>query len=158
MNAFSSEIVRIDLADRSYDIVIASDVLGNIDLYRDLPTATSAVIVTNTTVAPLYADTLRQALRTRFAAVHVVALPDGEQYKTWQTLNLVFDALLGNACDRRTVLFALGGGVVGDMTGFAAASYMRGVPVCAGANHLAGPGGLVRWWQDGRSTTPWART
>ncbi|MBK9574922.1 MAG: 3-dehydroquinate synthase [Rhodoferax sp.] len=128
MNAFSSEIVRIDLADRSYDIVIDSAVLGNIDLYRDLPAATSAVIVTNSTVAPLYAARLRQALLVRFTEVQVVTLPDGEQYKTWQTLNLIFDALLGNACDRKTVLFALGGGVVGDMTGFAAASYMRGVP------------------------------
>jgi 3-dehydroquinate synthase len=60
--------------------------------------------------------------------VHVVELPDGEVYKTWETLNQIFDALLANACDRKTVLFALGGGVIGDMTGFAAASYMRGVP------------------------------
>jgi 3-dehydroquinate synthase len=55
-------------------------------------------------------------------------LPDGEAYKNWETLNLIFDALLGHACDRKTLLFALGGGVIGDMTGFAAASYMRGVP------------------------------
>ena len=61
-----------------------------------------------------------------FADVRV--LPDGEAHKDWQTLNLIFDALLGQACDRKTVLFALGGGVVGDMTGFAAASFMRGVP------------------------------
>jgi 3-dehydroquinate synthase len=60
--------------------------------------------------------------------VHVVQLPDGEEHKNWQTLNLIFDALLKNGCDRKTVLFALGGGVVGDMTGFAAACYMRGVP------------------------------
>jgi 3-dehydroquinate synthase len=57
-----------------------------------------------------------------------VVLPDGEEHKNWQTLNLIFDALLQHGCDRKTVLFALGGGVVGDMTGFAAASYMRGVP------------------------------
>jgi len=57
-----------------------------------------------------------------------VVLPDGEGHKTWQTLNLIFDALLSHGCDRKTVLYALGGGVVGDMTGFAAASYMRGVP------------------------------
>jgi 3-dehydroquinate synthase len=60
--------------------------------------------------------------------VHEVVLPDGEEHKDWQTLNLIFDALLAHGCDRKTVLFALGGGVVGDMTGFAAASYMRGVP------------------------------
>jgi 3-dehydroquinate synthase len=67
-------------------------------------------------------------LQPHYASVHLVVLPDGEAHKDWQTLNLIFDALLQNNCDRKTVLFALGGGVVGDMTGFAAASYMRGVP------------------------------
>ncbi len=128
MNSFSPEVVRINLAERSYDIVIAPGAMGDSTSYRDLPTATNAVIVTNTTVKPLYATKLRQALLARFTDVKVVALSDGEQYKTWQTLNLIFDALLGGGCDRKTVLFALGGGVVGDMTGFAAASYMRGVP------------------------------
>ena len=79
-------------------------------------------------MAPLYAATLRAALAGRYRAVHVLELPDGEAHKDWQTLNLIFDALLAHGCDRKTVLFALGGGVVGDMTGFAAASYMRGVP------------------------------
>jgi 3-dehydroquinate synthase len=87
-----------------------------------------ALIVTNTTVAPLYAARLQQALAGRHQAIHVVALPDGEEHKNWRTLNLIFDALLENASDRKTVLYALGGGVVGDMTGFAAASYMRGIP------------------------------
>jgi 3-dehydroquinate synthase len=96
--------------------------------YVELPLAQSALIVTNTTVAPLYAEGLQRALAAKYAQVHTVVLPDGEAYKTWQSLNLIFDALLVNACDRKTVLFALGGGVVGDMTGFAAASYMRGVP------------------------------
>ncbi len=68
------------------------------------------------------------ALKSRYVNVLLVTLPDGEVYKDWQTLQLIFDALLKNGCDRKTVLFALGGGVVGDMTGFAAASYMRGVP------------------------------
>lgn len=128
MNPSTLETVSIDLADRSYDIVIAPDLLGDGELYRDLPAATAALIVTNTTVAPLYAARLRQVLLSRYPEVHMVALPDGEQHKTWQTLNLIFDALLGKGCDRKTVLFALGGGVVGDMTGYAAASYMRGVP------------------------------
>jgi 3-dehydroquinate synthase len=79
-------------------------------------------------VAPLYAERLKAALQGKYAQIHTVILPDGEVYKTWQTLNLIFDALLANGCDRKTILFALGGGVVGDMTGFAAASYMRGVP------------------------------
>ena len=86
------------------------------------------MIVSNTTVAPLYAPALREALSGRFRTVHLLALPDGEIHKDWATLNLIFDALLAHGCDRKTVLFALGGGVVGDMTGFAAASYMRGVP------------------------------
>jgi 3-dehydroquinate synthase len=86
------------------------------------------LIVTNATVAPLYLQSLRGALQGKYRQIQEVVLPDGEQHKTWQTLNLIFDALLGQACDRKTVLFALGGGVVGDMTGFAAASFMRGVP------------------------------
>jgi 3-dehydroquinate synthase len=93
-----------------------------------LPGGASALIVSNTTVAPLYAQRLQDALKSRYKTVHLVTLPDGEEHKNWQTLNTIFDALLSHACDRKTVLFALGGGVVGDMTGFAAASYMRGVP------------------------------
>jgi 3-dehydroquinate synthase len=79
-------------------------------------------------VAPLYAQRLQRVLLTYYRHVHIVVLPDGEAFKTWNSLNLIFDALLEQACDRQTVLFALGGGVVGDMTGFAAACYMRGVP------------------------------
>jgi len=120
--------VSIALDERSYSIAIGTDLLDTPAFYADLPAATSALIVSNTTVAPLYAERLRAVLQQRYANVDVVALPDGEEYKTWETLNLIFDALLGHGCDRKTVLFALGGGVVGDMTGFAAASYMRGVP------------------------------
>lgn len=122
------ERVPISLGERSYEILVAPGLLGQAQSFEGVPSASAALIVTNTTVAPLYATFLREALLGRFTQVHVVVLPDGEEYKTWQTLNLIFDALLQNACDRRTVLFALGGGVVGDMTGFAAASYMRGVP------------------------------
>jgi 3-dehydroquinate synthase len=96
--------------------------------FADLPKASAALIVSNSTVAPRYAPALQAALQPHYASVHLVVLPDGETHKDWQTLNLIFDALLQNNCDRKTVLFALGGGVVGDMTGFAAASYMRGVP------------------------------
>jgi 3-dehydroquinate synthase len=124
----SAHLVSIDLQDRSYTIAIGSSLLANPDTYSDLPKASSVLIVTNTTVAPLYLAQLKSALQGKYAAIHAVILPDGEQYKTWQTLNLIFDALLQNGCDRKTILFALGGGVVGDMTGFAAASYMRGVP------------------------------
>jgi len=120
--------VHIDLAARSYPIVIGSQLLGNALTYQSLPEAATALVVSNTTVAPLYAAQLMQALQARYARVLLLSLPDGEIYKDWPTLQLIFDALLENGCDRKTVLFALGGGVVGDMTGFAAASYMRGVP------------------------------
>ena len=124
----SSAVVAINLADRSYPITIAPGLLATPATYAALPKATAALIVTNTTVAPLYADALGAALAPKYPQVHTVTLPDGEAHKNWQTLNLIFDALLQHGCDRKTVLFALGGGVVGDMTGFAAASYMRGVP------------------------------
>ena len=120
--------VEIDLSDRSYPILIGSRLLDDPLTYADLPKSAAALIVTNTTVEPLYGQRLRTVLQGKFRTVHAVTLPDGEAHKTWQTLNLIFDALLANECDRKTVLFALGGGVVGDMTGFAAASYMRGVP------------------------------
>jgi 3-dehydroquinate synthase len=124
----SPQTVRIDMGERSYDIVIGSGLLGNPATYATLPKAHTAMIVTNTLVAPLYVRALHDALVSQYQRVLQVILPDGEAHKDWQTLNLIFDALLENGCDRKTVLFALGGGVVGDMTGFAAASYMRGVP------------------------------
>lgn len=124
----SSQLVRIALGERSYDIRIGAGLLADPAAWQDLPAAASALIVTNTTVGPLYAAKLRAALASRYAAVHEVVLPDGEDHKDWTTLNRIFDALLSHGCDRKTVLFALGGGVVGDMAGFAAASYMRGVP------------------------------
>ena len=120
--------VAIDLGERSYRIAIGGGLLADAATYDGLPRASAALIVSNTTVAPLYAAALRGALAGRFAQIHEVQLPDGEAHKNWQTLQLIFDALLAHGCDRKTVLFALGGGVVGDMAGFAAASYMRGVP------------------------------
>ncbi len=120
--------VQIALGERSYPIAIGTRLLDDPATYAALPRAAAALIVTNTLLAPLYAERLQRALAGRYAAVHTVVLPDGEAYKTWETLNRIFDALLSRGCDRKTVLFALGGGVVGDMTGFAAASYMRGVP------------------------------
>lgn len=122
------EKVHIDLGERSYPIVISEGLLEQADTWSALPKAATALIVTNDVVAPLYLNTLKQALSGQYSQVHEVVLPDGEAHKDWQTLNLIFDTLLQRGCDRKTVLFALGGGVVGDMTGFAAASYMRGVP------------------------------
>ena len=121
--------VQIDLGERSYPILIGADLLAEAATWAPVANKRAgALIVTNTVVAPLYAATLQAALAPHFARVRTLALPDGEMYKDLAHLNLVFDDLLGSEADRRTVLFALGGGVVGDMTGFAAASYMRGVP------------------------------
>src|SRR6187399_3142341 len=131
MPAPSSEApqrVRIALAERSYDILIGGGLFAQAAAWEGLPAAAAALVVTNTTVAPLYGARLRAALATRYRTVHEVVLPDGEDHKDWPTLNRIFDALLAHGCDRKTVLFALGGGVVGDMAGFAAACYMRGVP------------------------------
>ncbi len=128
MKASELQTVPIDLAERSYHIAIRGSLFDNPLSYAELPKAGAALIVTNTTVGPLYAQPLQKALAPQYGQVHTVVLPDGEEFKTWESLNLIFDALLQNACDRKTTLFALGGGVVGDMTGFAAASYMRGVP------------------------------
>ena len=118
----------VELDERSYPILIGSGLFDRPSTFAGLPRASQAVIVSNTTVAPLYAQRLQAALSAHYGQVQCCILPDGEAYKNWETLNLIFDALLGHACDRKTILFALGGGVVGDMTGFAAASYMRGVP------------------------------
>ncbi len=120
--------VPIRLGDRSYPIIIGAGIVGDASIYQNLPRAGTALIVSNTTVAPLYAAQLQSTLHSRYNKVLLTILPDGEQFKDWATLQLIFDALLENNCDRKTVLYALGGGVVGDMTGFAAASYMRGVP------------------------------
>ena len=123
-----SNVVRIDLGERSYDIVIGTGLIHQAFSYAGLPAARQAWVVTNTTVGPLYAAGVQAALRSHYAQVDVLELPDGEAHKNANTLNLIFDALLQHAADRKTVLFALGGGVVGDMTGFAAACFMRGVP------------------------------
>ena len=120
--------VRIELAERSYDIHIAPGALRDPLSYDGLPRSRDAMVVTNVTVGPLFAQALQDVLKARHARIHQVLLPDGEGFKDWQTLNLIFDELLRHGCDRKTVLYALGGGVVGDITGFAAACYMRGVP------------------------------
>jgi 3-dehydroquinate synthase len=124
----ATQQVLISLGERSYPISIGSGLLGDPATYRQLPGADTALIVSNITVAPLYAASLQQALQVHYKRVLLVSLPDGEAHKDWPTLQLIFDALLSHGCDRKTVLFALGGGVVGDMAGFAAACYMRGVP------------------------------
>ncbi|MEO8296666.1 MAG: 3-dehydroquinate synthase [Burkholderiales bacterium] len=128
MSAAPTTSVSVPLAERSYDILIGPGLLSDAASWQGLPKATVAVVVTNVTVAPLYARRVAEALGAHYRRVLTIELPDGEAHKEWATLNLVFDRLLAEGCDRKTVLVALGGGVIGDMTGFAAACYMRGVP------------------------------
>jgi 3-dehydroquinate synthase len=120
------EVVALDLGQDSYSIVVGVDLISDIDLISPHIKARSVLVVTNETVAPILLDTLLNTLSAY--QVDTVILPDGEQFKNLDTLNMIFDALLSENHNRSTTLIALGGGVVGDMTGFAAASYQRGVP------------------------------
>jgi len=127
MNDSPAAIVPVELGERSYSIAVGSNLLGAAASFRHLRRGASAVIVSNETVGPLYAERLAGAIASLYAKVTVVSLPDGEAHKTWQTLQTIFDAMLAAQCDRSTTVFALGGGVIGDLAGFAAACYMRGV-------------------------------
>jgi len=165
--AAAVQTIDIALGARAYPIVIGSGLLARPDAWTGLPAAAQALIVTNTTVAPLYLHALQQALEPHYRRVRSVVLPDGEAHKNWHTLQAIFDALLHHACDRATPLFALGGGVVGDMAGFAAASYMRGAPFVqvpttllaqvdssvggkTGINHPLGKNMIGAFWQPQR--------
>ncbi|MBI2779038.1 MAG: 3-dehydroquinate synthase [Gammaproteobacteria bacterium] len=117
--------LHVELGPRSYPIHIGSGLLGRADLLKPYIAGKQVMVVTNETVAPLYLDKTLAAL-SGYQCESVI-LPDGEQYKTLDVLNRIFDALLRKHLDRRVTLVALGGGVIGDMTGFAAACYQRGV-------------------------------
>nr|Q47JK6.1 RecName: Full=3-dehydroquinate synthase; Short=DHQS [Dechloromonas aromatica RCB] len=123
-----TQTLNVALGERSYPIHIGTDVLSRPELILPFLSQKRVVVVTNTSVAPLYLDELRSGLEKCGIETLPVVLPDGEQYKTWETLNLIFDALLAARCERNTTLIALGGGVIGDMGGFAAACYQRGMP------------------------------
>ena len=116
----------VELGTRSYPIYIGEGLLARADILHSHIDGRQVMIVTNETVAPLYLQKAQAALAG--SQCHTVILPDGEQYKTWEVLNRIFDALLERQCDRRVTVVALGGGVIGDMAGFAAACYQRGVP------------------------------
>ena len=119
------QTLTVDLGDRSYPIYIGPGLLRNRDLYSPHIKGRQVLIVTNETVAPIYLDDVKSALTDY--QVDTVILPDGEKYKDLDTLNMIFDELLDRRHNRTTTLIALGGGVIGDMTGFAAATYQRGV-------------------------------
>ena len=123
-----SATLRVELGERAYPIHIGENLLDSAPLYAPHVAGRRAAVVTNEKVAPLYADRLERALSLAGARVQRIVLPDGESHKSWEVLDRIFAALLQAQADRRTVIVALGGGVVGDMAGFAAATYQRGVP------------------------------
>jgi 3-dehydroquinate synthase len=118
--------VHIAIPDKPYDVQVGSDLITAANL-ASLVNSRQVAIISNPTVFKLYGRKLKETIEPLAEKLIVIELPDGEVYKTWETLNLIFDGLLANKFDRRCLLIALGGGVVGDMTGFAAASYQRGV-------------------------------
>lgn len=122
------QTLKVELANRSYPIHIGRNLISDASLILPHLKRKHVAIVTNTTVAPLYLDVLRQALQAAGVTVIPIILPDGEAYKNTETLNTIYDVLLQNRCERSTTLIALGGGVIGDLTGYAAATYLRGVP------------------------------
>ena len=156
--------LNVALGDRTYPIHIGPGLLGQADSVIKTLVAAHVAVVSNTVVAPLYLEKFAAPLRAAGIAVTTVVLPDGERHKNWETLNLIFDALLKERCDRATTIVALGGGVVGDLAGFAAASYQRGVPFIqipttllsqvdssvggkTGINHARGKNMIGAFWQ-----------
>lgn len=128
MTKQAMQTLTVNLADRTYPIHIGRQLISNADLILPHLKRKHVAIVTNTTVAPLYLDKLTHTLQQAGVKVIPIILPDGEAYKNSETLNKIYDVLLQNRCERSTTLIALGGGVIGDLTGYAAATYLRGVP------------------------------
>ena len=120
--------LNLALAERSYPILIGGGLAARADLILPFLRTPRVALVSNTTVAPLYLDALVETLEKVGVGVTPIILPDGEAHKNWESLNLIYDALLATRCDRATTIVALGGGVIGDLAGFAAATYQRGVP------------------------------
>ncbi len=122
------QTLTVDLGARSYPIYIGSGLLQRVDLLVPHLPYKRAALISNETVFPLFGTRLLENLTRSGVETVPVILPDGERYKTWETLDRIFDALLSHALDRKSTLIALGGGVMGDLAGFAAATYQRGVP------------------------------
>jgi 3-dehydroquinate synthase len=123
------ENIRVGLDERSYNIKIGRGVLPDIGaLCRNLPLQGAAAVISNTTVAPLYLPQVQGSLMAAGYEVTVIVVPDGEEFKNAATMELIYDALIAAGLDRGAFIIALGGGVVGDMAGFAAATFLRGIP------------------------------
>lgn len=155
--------LSVHLPGRSYPILIGPRLLDDADRLSEFSDRRLA-IVSNTTVAPLYLERLYAAFKKVGAGGTAIILPDGETHKNWETLNQIYDHLLAERCDRATIVVALGGGVIGDLAGFAAASYQRGVPFIqvpttllsqvdssvggkTGINHPRGKNMIGAFWQ-----------
>ena len=121
-------ILTVNAPSHSYPIYIGANLVDLLQQYAEKHTAKDCMIVTNETIAPLYLQQVANVFQAACKTVHTVVLPDGEAYKNLATLNLIYDALMQNRMERKSTLVALGGGVVGDMAGFAAATYQRGMP------------------------------
>jgi 3-dehydroquinate synthase len=122
------ESLTVELGSRSYPIHIGRGIMERVELLFPRLAQPKVAVVTNETIAPLFLKAYTQRLRKEGCQVVEIVLPDGEQFKNWQTLSKIFDVLIEHSCERKTTLLALGGGVVGDMTGFAAACFQRGAP------------------------------
>lgn len=122
------QTLNVGLAERSYPIYIGNDMLSEGNLVVAHLASKRTVIISNTTVAPLYLDQLREALESQGVRCDSIILPDGEEFKNSTSMDAIYESLLRSQCERSTTLIALGGGVIGDMVGFAAATYLRGVP------------------------------
>ncbi|MDY0211466.1 MAG: 3-dehydroquinate synthase [Desulfuromonadaceae bacterium] len=121
--------MKVELAERSYYIVQGDGSLTHLgELLASLQLAEHVVVITNDVVGPLYGSQVEHELQQAGYRVDTIVLPDGEEYKNAHTLDIVYTYMLERACDRNTTIVALGGGVIGDMAGFAAATYMRGIP------------------------------
>ncbi|HED14763.1 MAG TPA: 3-dehydroquinate synthase [Gammaproteobacteria bacterium] len=117
--------LRVDLGQRTYPIMIGQDLLSHPQLFLPYLNSSHLMIVSNHTVAPLYLSKLQDCFPTLKQSLHL--LPEGEQYKNVDAVMAIITTMLQQHCDRKTTLLALGGGVVGDIAGFAAASYQRGI-------------------------------
>ncbi len=122
------QTLSVALGERRYSVHVGPGLLDRADLIVPLLPRRQVALVTNTTVEPLYMDRMVTALASAGVAVVRIVIPDGEEHKDWRSLSAIFDVLLERRCGRDTTLIALGGGVVGDLAGFAAACYQRGVP------------------------------
>ena len=117
--------LNVDLGERSYPIFIGSGLFKDLELLPQFFDKARAVVITNSVVAPLYLEKIKTFLGSHYDSS--VILPDGEQYKNLDSVGLIYEHLLRGKYDRKTILIALGGGVVGDITGFAAATFQRGI-------------------------------